>query len=246
MPAPDAGSNPQPNLSIVPKAKRSQQPNPAPLTKAQQREVSLTQALCAAGLLPEHAAALAANKAPAAFISTLKQDAENVGRKGQEAVNSTNAKEGFAADSVDAKKALMDNLRAIQAAARAEFADTQPERVKDYLVGNDLAVSRPALESNAQTLIEQAGQDRPGSINTEFIVSTTDKRTQYVQSKADQEGEKGAAKQKRKERNALIDSIRERRKKLQRAANAAYPVGKAGSAKARAIFRLPANRPYSY
>ncbi len=249
MPAPEAGSNPQPNASAsaAPTPRKRRVPaHPFALTKAQRGDVELTLHLCGEGLKPEYAARLAANTVPAAFLTTLKLDTELVQNTGLAAINATNAKEGCTADEATAKAALMENLRQIQSAARAAYGDTQPERVHNYLVGNVIDANRATLESSAQTIVGQASADRPGEINTEFITDTTDKRTGYVNTKAGQQSDLGTGKQQRLLRNQSMASIRARRKKVQRAADAAWPHTNPANAKARTVFRLPAKRPYSY
>jgi hypothetical protein len=248
LPAPEPGGNPQsqPDLSLVPPDKSRRTRDPAALTRAEQKEVTLTQALCAAGLLPEFAAGLLKNKVTAAFLTALQTDADTVQRTGQEAVNSTHAKEGCTAGEAEAKAQLMADLRTIQSAARAEFGDTQPERVKNYHVGNDIDESRETLEAASQSIINQANNDRPGEVNTDFIIRTNNDRTMYVSTNAQQIADLGTAKQKRRDRQEMIAAIRERRKKIQRAADAAWSHTSPDTAKQRTVFRLPAGRPYSY
>jgi len=245
MPAPETGASAEPNLTVVetPRRKRRQ---PSALTKAQEKEVTLTLALCAAAVLPDYAGLLENNEVSPQSIVLLKADAEEVQRKGRAAINCTTAKEGFTAEEGETKSELMEHLRKLQSAARTRFSDSEPERLGNYLIGHDIDSSRPALESSAQTIIDQANADRPGSVDTVFITQSNIKRDSYVNSQAGQLTEQAAAKQARQERNAMMDTIRERRKKIQRAIDTEFPYTGSGSAKARTLFHLPSGRPYSY
>ncbi len=247
LPAPEAGANSQPNLSVVPTPKKRRVPaHSFALTQAQRAELELTLHLCTEGLKPAHAGPLESNTVSPAFLTTLQQDAKAAETVGRAAINATNSKEGCTAEEAVAKASLMENLRKMQSAARAAYADTEPHRVNNYLVGNDIAANRATLESSAVTIVGQANTDRPGDINTDFIVATTTKQTAYVTSNSAQQTDLGTGKQERLQRNALIKSICARRKKVQRAADSAWPHTNPANAKARTVFRLPPNRPYSY
>jgi len=67
-----------------------------------------------------------------------------------------------------------------------------------------------------------------------------------VASHSNQVSKVGSGKQQREERKAQVKSITDRRKKIQRAADTAWPHTNPANAKARTVFRLPAKRPYSY
>lgn len=232
---------------MVPAPKQRRMPrHPFALTQAQRAEVELTGHLCLEGLKPAHAGPLGSNTVPPAFLTALKQDAATVEEVGRAAINATSSKEGCTADEAAARASLMEDLRKIQSAARAAYGDSQPERLNNYLVGNDISANRDTLQSSATTLINQATADRPADINTDFLVNSTNKCTVYVNSNGLQQSDLGTAKQQRLNRNALIASIRARRMKVQRAADSAWPHTNPANAKVRTVFRLPANRPYSY
>lgn len=62
---------------------------------------------------------------PAAFLTTLKTDAENVEKTGQAGVACMVVKEGFTQEEGTTKQALMEKLRKIQSAVRAAYADPE-------------------------------------------------------------------------------------------------------------------------
>ncbi len=140
----------------------------------------------------------------------------------------------------------MKSLRKIQSLARGAYEDTNPAHVKDYLTGERITDSRPVLEGAAQTIIDKANADRPGGIDTDFIVQVTTERTDYISAHASQQTELGKGKQERALRKQLITSIISRRKKIQRSADAVWPWPLPTSAEARVKFNLPPKRPYAY
>jgi hypothetical protein len=212
----------------------------------QQREISRTLQICAAAKKPEHAAALAANKVPAEFVTQLENDAKAAQQKSEAALQCTTARQGATVEVSEAKEKLVASLRGIQSAARNEHMLTNPERVKNYLVGQDIAASRVALESASETILNAANAERPGSVNTEFIQRVQDEHAAYLAAHGKQQADKGDAKQERAQRDQMVASIVARRKKIQYAADTAWPPGQSGSAKARVEFQLPAKRPFSY
>ena len=158
----------------------------------------------------------------------------------------TNAKEGATSNEAEKKETLVHSLRNIQSIARGAYEDSSPAHVKDYLTSEDNLASRPVLEGAAQTIINKANTDRPGGIDTDFIVRVTAEKQAYVNAHASQQTELGKGKQERALRNELVASIRERRMKIQRSADAVWPWTSASSAEARVKFKLPPRRPYSY
>ena len=102
------------------------------------------------------------------------------------------------------------------------------------------------LEQNLQALINKANTDRPGGLDTSFIVQVGNDRKAYVDQDRTQITELGKGKLSRSERDALVVSIRARRQKIQYAADILWPWRKPGSALVRTKFKLPASRRYTY
>lgn len=244
LPTPDGGASNQPNLTVVPPAKPKR--TIFALNKRQQTEVTRAQNICMVSKKATYATVLAENKITAAFITALETDAKAAQQKSEGAWNCTKAKEGYTADEKDTKKNLLKNLRCIQAAARNEYQGTDPDKVGMYLVGQNIVESRVKLESSATAIINRAMVDLPGSITSQFVADTQTKLEAYIASRESQQSELGQGKQLRQQRNDQVLSIIARRKKIQYAADTAWPPGQPGSAKARVEFQLPANRPFSY
>ena len=244
LPASDVGANNQPNLTVVPPPKPKR--TIFALNKQQQGEVTRTLAICTVSKKAAYAATLLENKITAAFVTALETDSKAAQQKSEGAWNCTKAKEGFTADEADTKRSLLKNLRCIQAAARNEYQESDPEKVGMYLVGQNITESRVKLESSAQAIINRAMVDLPGSITPVFVAATADKLEYYVASRESQQSELGQGKQSREERNEMVKSLIARRKKIQYAADTAWPPRQPGSGKARVEFQLPADRPFSY
>jgi hypothetical protein len=121
-----------------------------------------------------------------------------------------------------------------------------PDKVSGYLVGENLDASRAVLEGASQAIIAKANQERPPGIDTDFISQAQAQRAAYLATNDTQSNEPGKATQAREQRTELVKSIVARRKKIQYAADAAWPPRQPTSIQARVDFKLPANRPYSY
>ncbi len=106
--------------------------------------------------------------------------------------------------------------------------------------------SRVALTSYSQNIINKADADRPPGVDTGLIERVQGERQDFVDANSAQTTESAAGQQQRADRDARVKSIIERRKKVQYAADAAWPPGEVSSAAARSEFQLPANRAYSY
>jgi hypothetical protein len=137
----------------------------------------------------------------------------------------------------------MRSLRQVQAAAKQKFLYTEPVRLDDYLVGENIESSRPVLEQSSQAILTKAAADALPGINAAFITRVTNERTAYINSKTVQLTEGERAKAERVVRNECVASIQQRRIEIQFAANAAWPPGIAANAPIRTRFFLQANRP---
>jgi len=242
LPSPE-GNNP-PNLNVLPPPvppKRA----PYALSKVDEREIALTTLIISSAMIPAYGTLLVPFGITAAFLTALSNDVTVARQCSERAVNCTNAKEGATASEAEKRATLVHSLRNIQSKARGAYEDTNPQHVKDYLTGQNIVVSRPILEGAAATIIDKANADRPGGIDTDFIVRVTDERQAYINAHASQQTELGKGKQERVSRNALIKSIRDRRKKIQRAADGVWPWTTATSAEPRVKFKLPPKRPYT-
>ena len=243
-PEPNPGQS-QPNLSVVPGEANS----PASRNTYDQEvaaELKLTADLCAAARLPEFAAGLLTRKITVPFLDALEADAALVSQKAEGAVNCDSARSDASDAEAAAKRKLLDGLEQIQGAALIEFLPEHPAKLGAYLLNEEIAPNRELLEQNSQALINKASADRPGGLDTSFIVQVGNDRKDYVDQDRAQNTELGKGKTSRSERDALVVSIKARRRKIQYAADILWPWRNPGSAFARTKFKLPPDRRYTY
>ena len=244
LPDPNPGAN-NPNLSVVP------DPTASPVTHGEynkeiEAELSKAAAICAAAQQASYAAPLATRGINAAFVTALVQDIEAAGQKSQHAVACDSARKIATQAEAAAGQKLVNSLQTVQGAARVQFLPGQPARLDSYLVGQPLADSRPLLERHSRAIIDNADTERPAGLDTAFIDNVKAERAAYLATGVAQSNEDSRGQQDRAERDALVKTIIERRKKIQYAADTLWPPRKPESVQARMDFKLPASRPYSY
>jgi hypothetical protein len=159
-------------------------------------------------------------------------------------VQCTSAKEGATQTQQALEAKLVGTLRVAQAAARQKHTFTDPTKLQDYHIGERIDASRPVLQQCAEGIIGKADAERPPGIDTQFVQQAKEDLNAYVQSGTDQTTEQGRAKAERAQRDALVESITQRRRLIQFAADGAWPASVPANAAARLLFRLPANQPY--
>jgi hypothetical protein len=244
LPAPEAGSTTQPDLSVVPET--APRRAPTSLNRAQQGELTKASEICIAAQKPEYAPALATRGIDAAFVTALVNLIVAASQQGQRAVDCDGACKDARQAEATAAKTLLESLQALQAAARSQHLPENAGRLESYYVGQKLDQSRPLLEGYSQNILNKANEERPSGIDTAVIQRVQGERAAYVAASTARSTESGKSKQGRAQRDALVKEIIAQRKKIQYAADSLWPPGKPESAQARAAFKLPANRPYSY
>ena len=244
-PLPNSPGANNPNLSVVP-GEGASKPGRSIYNKEVEADLTAAADICAQAQKPAYAGPLATKKIDANFVTALLALIKDAGGQSKAAVDADGNRMVATDGKSNARQDLLNNLQTIQAAARLEHLPEAPDKLHVYGVGQELDVSRPILERNAQTLIAKADEERPGGLDTSFLEATRTKCATYV----NQDGEKGAhvsqAKQARTSREALLKTIIARRKKIQYAADLLWPHYQDGSTQARGDFTLPPNRPYSY
>jgi hypothetical protein len=244
-PAPDAGGTTDPNLSVAP-APESGGSEPSLLNQAQLREISRAEHLVAKAQDPLYATTLANRINDPAFLPTLTTDCALARSRGARAVVNDSQRQDATRTEGAAERTLVNSLREIQSSASLQHLPEHPDLLGPYFVGQRMDTSRPMLEAASRNILERAEEERPPGVDTDVIVRVTGERDAYVQVEGTQAGAGARAKQERVFLRDLVRSITERRKKIQRAADAAWPHHKPESAQARADFQLPATRRYSY
>lgn len=242
---PESGIYTNAQISVVepPVAKRR---SPSTLNRAQERELCFAGQIVTAAKKSAYATVLAAREISAEFVNTLELDIAAASAKSRNAANCTVAKRTATANEGAAERVLLRSLRTIQAAARQKFLPAQPERLADYYIGQRINENRAMLESFSQNIIAKAAEDSLPGITSAFLTSVTTQRADYLASHTAQVTELARGKQERQERDAQILSIRERRWRIQRAADAAWPPKEPTSAGPRTEFGLRPNAPFVF
>lgn len=249
-PAPESGSsNPTPavagpQLTVVPPPEPAARRPRSVLNRAQLRELDLAQGVATAAQREAYVAPLRTRQIEPAFVTQLLADIAAAHRLNTAVLESVVGGQIATQAGVATGEKLTGGLRRIQTAARQQYLHSDPLKLKEYLVGENIKVSRPVLEQSSQTLLDKAGAERPAGLDTSFLQQVEGERAAYVQTDTTQAGEVSDARQERARRAALVESIKQRRQKLQLAAEFLWPSTDAANAGARQEFGLPVNRPY--
>ena len=243
-PLPDPNAN-QPGLSVLPNPAEPKRTR-GKFSRRDATLISEAKEICVAAKKPQYAAALTLKKVPPAFVTGLEDLITQAGGHTEAAVNADENRMGDTREKSDARQDLIQNLQSIQAAARLEFLPEQPEKLHVYGTTEDLDASKPVLEQSSQAMINKATQERPGNLDTAFIVETQAKRDKFVSKDGEQSAEVSKGKQERRSLKSMLRTIVARRKKIQYAADLLWPHYQTGSAQARSDFKLPLDRPYTY
>ena len=134
----------------------------------------------------------------------------------------------------------------MQTAARQLFARKQPEALKDYYVGEKLAVmNRASLVQVADGILQRLTDAELPGITPETVAALQTQCDGYVQANTDQLGAVAASKAHREAAARHLKAATDLRIEVQYAADAAYPFDKPTSAPIRTEFALPINRRFT-
>lgn len=243
-PLPEPNAN-NPELSVVPNQGEPRRTR-GKFNKADAAVLSDAKEICVVARKPQYGGALETKKVSPAYVMALETLIAQAGGHFEAAVNADENRMGDTREKSDARQDLIQNLQSIQAAARLEFLPDQPEKLHVYGKTEDLDVAKPVLEQSSQAMINKATQERPGDLDTAFIVDTQAKRDKFVNKDGEQELQVSKGKGERRSLKAMLKTIIARRKKIQYAADLLWPHYKSESAQARSDFKLPLDRPYTY
>ncbi len=200
--------------------------------------------ICAAAQKPAYATALAAREITAAYVTQLVADILACRQVGATAVQSTTGKQAATGDEHTAETNLMAALHEVQAAARQKYARTKPVLMNDYMVGHRLNPNQATFKESVQAIITKLGTDTLPGITPVKVTRLQTLLTAYTTAAANPSSQQSAATTQRKQRDAQVHSITDRRLTLQFAADAEWPFTVAANAGIRAEFFLPAHQPF--
>lgn len=243
LPAPDAGANNPPNLSVMPPLPKRRKPSA--FNQGQQRTIQRAKTVIRAAQVPAHLTVLTPHGINVAFITNILAKVTQSETCVTNAITCTDKKEGATLTEQSTKATLMTDLRIGQAAARQAYLHSQPAKVKDYLVGERIDANRATLDQSAITITNKLNADRPAGIDTSFIVKVETDRTAWNAANALQAAELGKGETERELRDALVETIRQLTQQIQFAADAAWPAATAGNGGIRRQFLISTTRPFS-
>lgn len=214
------------------------------LTKRQSADVGEVELNAKGAQEATYVAELLKNGIATSFLTTLLDDIKAVREVGSLAVSHTDNSEAATLDGERAKQTLVEDLRRMQSSGRQLHQHTNPPKMKDYLIGQDIVINRETLRISAETIINKANAERGPGIDTDFIVKTRIDLEAFAGQNATQLNESISAQDLRVEREQRVASIVQRGQTIKTAADRAWPYSNPANAGARRKFHLPANRPY--
>ncbi len=239
----NAGEN-QPQFNVVPPAAPPRVMTNSSLTKRQIADVGEVELNAKAAQAPIYSGPMEVNGIEAAFLTALLTDIKVVKGVGGQALEHSGSSEVATRDGLTAKKTLVGDLRKMQSSGRQLHQHTDPERMQEYLIGQDIVANRDTLKTSAETIINKTNAERGPGVDTNFIVKTTNDLATFEGKNAAQENESIAAQDMRADRESKVASIVQRGQTIKTAADRAWPYTNPANAGARRKFHLPENRPY--
>ena len=194
-----------------------------------------------------HVAKLTEKAVAVADVATLLADIDDAETKKAPAVLTANsAKETATAHEETAKKALMVGLRDIQGAVKRKFETSDPSKLTAYFIGKkNFGDDRQGLETDGQSMLDQAAGDALPGINAATITATTALLKAWITADDDQRKAGGAFGAARTAFKSALDSIKQRTRNLQLAANSAWSHTDPANGATRRAFGLSPDRPLS-
>ena len=212
--------------------------------QAQLAQLNEADKICAAAQKPAYATALAAREIPAAFVTQLVADILACRQMGATAAQSTTGKVAATGGEHTAETGLMAALHEVQAAARQKYARTNPVMMNDFMVGHRLNPNQATFKESVQAIITKLGTDTLPGITPAKVTNLQTLLTAYGTMAASPVSMQSDATTKRKQRDAQVASITDRRLTIQFAADAEWPFNVDANAGIRVEFFLPAHQPF--
>jgi hypothetical protein len=129
-------------------------------------------------------------------------------------------------------------------AARQKYARTNPVMMNDYLVSHRLNPNQATFKESVQAVITRLGSDTLPGITPAKVVNLQTLLTAYGTAAANPTSMQSDATTQRKQRDAQVSSITDRRMTIQFAADAEWPFSVDANAGIRGEFFLPASQPF--
>jgi hypothetical protein len=200
--------------------------------------------ICTAAQKAAYAAPLAVREITAAQVTQLVADILACRQTAAAASQSTTGKT-VATDAMHtAETSLLTALHEVQAAARQKYARTSPAMMNDYLVGHRLNPNQATFKESVQAIITKLGTDALPGITPAKVTNLQTLLDAYTKQAASPDSQQSDATKQRKQRDAQIASITDRRLTIQFAADAEWPYTVDTNAGTRSEFFLPLSQPF--
>ena len=200
--------------------------------------------ICTAAQKPAYVAPLTAREITPAFVTQLVADILACRQLGATAAQSTTGKMSATGGEHTAETGLMAALHEVQAAARQKYARTNPVMMNDFMVGHRLNPNQATFKESVQAIITKLGTDTLPGITPAKVTNLQTLLTAYGTMAASPVSMQSDATTKRKQRDAQVASITDRRLTIQFAADAEWPFNVDANAGIRVEFFLPAHQPF--
>jgi hypothetical protein len=223
------------------------------INKQQEQSVALAEQVVTAASKDEYATVLETeHEITPDFIAQLGSDCETArGGLGQ-IVQSAVAGGVATGGKTGSKKALLQAIRKIQAAARQKYAGSQPLSLKDYFIGQKIDANQFMPEEIGTAILNKISPPDDSDIPADVLPGVTAGKIAALSSAlAAYTTAWGAQTSAQSDKvkghfalNVLIKSINDRRRLVQFAADGEWPFDDAANAPIRREFGLPVNRPF--
>jgi hypothetical protein len=212
--------------------------------QAQLSALSEADKICVAAQKPAYAPALAVREITAAEVTQLVADILTCRQTAAAATQSSTGKR-VATDAMHtAETNLLTALHEVQAAARQKYARTNPTQMNDYMVGHRLNPNQATFKQSVQAIIKKLGTDTLPGITPAKAANLQTLLTAYTTLAANPDSQQSDATTERRQRDAQISSITDRRLTIQFAADAEWPYTVDTNAGIRSEFYLPLSQPF--
>jgi endonuclease IV len=192
---------------------------------------------------PAYAALLAAREITAAFIAQLVADIKACRDLGATAVQATTGKTVATDAAHTAETNLMTAIHEVQAAARQKYARTNPVVMHDYMVSQRINQNQATFKQSVEAIIKKLAADTLPGITPAKVANLQPLLTAYTAAAANPDSQQSDATTQRKQRDAAVNSITDRRATVQFAADAEWPFTNPANAGIRGEFFLPLSQP---
>ena len=153
----------------------------------------------------------------------------------------------------DLKGAVVGGVREVQAAAKQKYTGRAQAKLKDYYVGESIALNRARLEQVTAGILEKLAPSADSGNAPDVLPGFTPAkiaafaaaRTAYVEAGKTQSDAKTDAASGRIDVTAQLAQLTADRRKIQYAAEAEWPAKNPANAPIRREFQLPADRPFN-